>query len=308
MGRAADKGFSDQDSKRASYFFERVSFQHASEYFGLYPSGTTLDHIYRAVEFDRKFQAMLMEFIGVFELQFRAQYSYALSLMCGPFAHRDPANFRSPKQHAKSIERYVEERDRQLMSNPDVREAKEKYGDVPTWMAVEVMTFGTLSKLYGNTRVTKVCRSVADSFGVKAEVLGSWLHTLSLVRNRCAHFSSLCPVPLKSRPKRIGGVPADNTGAFYVVLILEKLMSSQDVFLDSIGLSYTMDLEQQAANLLYRYYDIAKACGFPDNWNELLVDERVTGHRSPPLPKPGSSRLHVQGGFVKGGKMAWMDQ
>ena len=59
------------------------------------------------------------------------------------------------------------------------------------WMAVETMTFGTLSKFYSGLKSRKDRQVIAKSFGVKEIVLKSFARHANFVRNICAHHSRL---------------------------------------------------------------------------------------------------------------------
>lgn len=52
-----------------------------------------------------------------------------------------------------------------------IRGYVKEYGDAPIWTAVETLPFGTLSKLFCNTRPKEVTHSVADSLGVRLDDL-----------------------------------------------------------------------------------------------------------------------------------------
>jgi abortive infection bacteriophage resistance protein len=61
----------------------------------------------------------------------------------------------------------------------------------PAWMSLEILSLGTLSKLFENLRISPEKKAVAAHFGLNAFVLESWMHTLSHVRNICAHHGRL---------------------------------------------------------------------------------------------------------------------
>lgn len=83
-------------------------------------------------------------------------------------------------------------------SNEDfVTHHKRKYeGDEypPAWMTMQVLTFGTLSKIYGNMRNDiPEKREMAKVYALPTEVwLHSWMQVVSVLRNHCAHHSRLC--------------------------------------------------------------------------------------------------------------------
>ena len=160
--------------------------------------------VHQAMTLDRRFQAVLLEYIGLFELQFRAQYSQELARVGGAFAHRDEENFKSPEHYREFVGDYQRELNRQLNAgNRHVMALMGRYGELPIWDAVEVMSFGTLSKMYKNTRSKAVRFVVADSFGVRHEMLESWMQSIAYARNRCAHFGRLLGTTLSAPPKRL---------------------------------------------------------------------------------------------------------
>lgn len=297
--QAVELGFPDADTMEARFFFERVSLQHASEYFGTLGNGETLMGVHRAMLFDRKMQALLLENIGLFELQFRAQYSRSLSVRHGAFAHRNPSNFRNQSHFDEFLRLYGEELSRQVRSrNGHVVSAIGRWGDAPTWLAVEIMSFGTLSKLYGNTRDNRVRDDVCNSFGVARETLESWTRALTVARNKCAHFSRLFGRPLTSRPRQIRGVGCDNGSAFYLFLVLGRLLSGSQLFESDPTLCYWLAMVEDVANLIYRFGDVAFSCGVPTNWNELLLLPEVVGGEGGMLPQVCDDRtMRVEMGF-----------
>ena len=58
------------------------------------------------------------------------------------------------------------------------------------WAAVEVLDWGSLTALYGFSP-RNVQDAVADAFGLSAPQLESWLKSLNIVRNVCAHHGRL---------------------------------------------------------------------------------------------------------------------
>ena len=62
--------------------------------------------------------------------------------------------------------------------------------ELPLWMAIELMTFGTMYTLFRGLP-TRTKKDVARTYGLHAPVLASWLRSLNQVRNICAHHSRL---------------------------------------------------------------------------------------------------------------------
>ncbi len=79
-------------------------------------------------------------------------------------------------------------------SNEDfIKHYKSKYANPslpPSWMAIEVVSFATLSRLYQALKLDVRKRYIAKAFGLpKVGILENWLHAISNLRNCCAHHS-----------------------------------------------------------------------------------------------------------------------
>ena len=283
---ARTKGFGVSDEGEARAILSALSYQHLSAYAELFederghvPDGTPLRDAYRAFQFDRSFQVLMLSAVGFVELKVRSQYALHLSLERGAFAHREPRNFRDEGFHAVFLRDYGRELSLQLRAkNRHVTKAYERYGDAPLWLAVELMSLGTLSKLYRNTRSRQVRARVAASFGADPDLLVSWLRCLTHVRNACAHFERLVGRPLVSRPRRVPGldVPADSGSPLYAALVLERLLaggepsrgpSARQAFLLASSLERLFSAEPETA----------VRCGIPADYDRLLFHRSLLG-------------------------------
>lgn len=79
-------------------------------------------------------------------------------------------------------------------SNEDfIKHYKSKYSNPdtpPAWMALEVISFGALSRLYELLNKDDNKKAVAKLLGLnKVDILENWMHALSNLRNCCAHHS-----------------------------------------------------------------------------------------------------------------------
>ena len=68
-----------------------------------------------------------------------------------------------------------------LRSNEDfIKHYKEKYDSPeipPSWMTLEAVSFGALSRMYGLLRDSREKQQVAEELGIrKSDVLSNWLH------------------------------------------------------------------------------------------------------------------------------------
>ncbi len=62
----------------------------------------------------------------------------------------------------------------------------------PAWMTLEVLSLGTLSKLYQLLKKSPEKKAIAKGFGLNDDrVLSNWLHAIAVWRNCCAHHSRI---------------------------------------------------------------------------------------------------------------------
>ncbi len=69
-----------------------------------------------------------------------------------------------------------------------------KYADPkypPCWMLAEVLSLQTWSVIYSRLKYRDSQKAIAGAFGVSNEVLASWLHCMTYLRNLCAHHGRL---------------------------------------------------------------------------------------------------------------------
>lgn len=81
-------------------------------------------------------------------------------------------------------------------SNEDfIKHYKQKYDNPPlppSWMTLEVLSLGTLSKLYSFLKKTETKKRIAQSYGLNdIRTFENWLHSIAVWRNCCAHHSRI---------------------------------------------------------------------------------------------------------------------
>ncbi|MFP4466909.1 MAG: Abi family protein [Candidatus Goldiibacteriota bacterium] len=144
-------------------------------------------------EFDRCLRFLIDEALEVIEISLRAQISYYLARKYGAFSHEEQKNFFISRKfnYSEWLNKVHEEirRSNEIF----IKHYKNKYNDfpvIPIWMAVEVMSFGSLSVIYHNLKRPDQ-KAVAAEYCLHYRVLASWLHTFTYIRNICAHHSRL---------------------------------------------------------------------------------------------------------------------
>jgi abortive infection bacteriophage resistance protein len=137
----------------------------------------------------------------------------------------------------------------------------------PAWAVLEELSLGTVSTLYNAIGKSVDKKAIASRFNLPFEVLASWLHTLTFIRNCCAHHSRLWNRELSIRPSLpkewvVPNAPGDGPQPkqrLYIVLTmlayLTDLISPDGQW--KLRLAKIMD--QQEVGYL-------RLMGFPDYW------------------------------------------
>lgn len=155
--------------------------------------GTDFEIVWDHYVFDRQLRLLVMDAIERAEVSIKTRLTQVFSQKHGPFGYIDRAKLAqiSVTDHRKLIKKVQEAADRR--KEAFIEHYFSKYTtetDLPLWMAVEIMDFGSILTLFRHLdHYTK--REIAQAYGVKAGVFESWLLTLNYVRNICAHHSRL---------------------------------------------------------------------------------------------------------------------
>ena len=146
--------------------------------------------------FDRRLRNLVFNELEKIEVAIRTQLSLVYSNMSkDPFWYLDRSWFSraSDDDFGNLIDEVTSDVNR---SNEDfIKHYKAKYDTPempPTWMSLEVVSFGTLSWMYKLLNKSPEKKQIALAFGIgNDEIFANWLHAFSNLRNCCAHHSRI---------------------------------------------------------------------------------------------------------------------
>ncbi|WP_277100605.1 Abi family protein [Corynebacterium riegelii] len=172
---------------------------------GAFREGTTFAQVVDLYRFDELMRNKLIEGLEMIEVWLRSQLSNRLGFY-HPFAHRFPVHLRknvsiwtaSQKviKQSKHIEWIADYSREERRSQGDcVQHFRSKYGPhLPVWAATEIMTLGTICRLFDllheEDRALIAARAGIvnpDGKGDQA-TFSSWLNHFRYLRNVCAHY------------------------------------------------------------------------------------------------------------------------
>lgn len=243
---------------------------------GRFIPGTTLNDVHEAYLLDIGLRLWLWSAIGPIEIKARTSLAYHMGMACGPSSYEDSGYFENESAHRHSMDSFRKERDRALRSGvPCVVHNMEKYGCLPIWAAVEIMSMGTMSRLYGNLSDTAaypggptVKDSVAADFDIKPMYLKSWLQHLTYVRNLCGHHSRIYNRTMTSRAKMLrADVRYAGLKVFPTIIVLKRIY-------ERLWPEKWKSMYESLDRLIQEHPKTdLKSMGFPEEWRNIIQGE-----------------------------------
>ncbi len=304
------RGLTIRDEEKAKCFLEAVSFFRLTPYMRPFQrsddaehgfrDGTGLKSLTRLYDFDRRLRLLVMDALERVEVAVRACLSNHMASMHGAHWYLRRDLFQQSYRHDELLElirskqqkalkdhaRECQRIDAANTSTPrkaslKAQRAKESYARhyaltyntpelMPAWAIMEEITLGDLSHLYKGLAKDADRKAIARRLALPGPLLQSWLHSLTTVRNICAHHARLWNRELGIRPelpRRISFTwpqtllgQGPHARMFTVLCILNLLMRQ-------VSPHTSWDQRLQALLVEYPETDI-NAMGFPSDWRD----------------------------------------
>lgn len=264
-----------EDAEFAGKTLRRINYYRLSAYMltlkedNKFIEGTTFNQLLAIYEVDRKLRHLLMEALENIEVAFRTHVSYLIAHKYGTLGYEDKENFSNETWHAQFLfeleNAFVARRKSELF----IAHHYDKYsGKFPVWVAIEVTSFGTLSKLYKNLKEEDKKEIAKTYYNVPYTYIESWLRTLSNVRNVCAHFGSIYNKNLTFRPALFNNEKKiiDNKKVFAAIYVAKRLLTRQEG--DRLLASLEALIDEYEGQL-----DLSRL-GLKSNWKDLLKGQK----------------------------------
>jgi len=217
IAKMKKRGLQFADEKTAEHHLRYMGYYRLSAYALFFQEitrqgkpfrpNTTFEQILELYNFDRKLRLLTLDAIERIEVAVRSVLNNEMGLSHGPHWFMEKRFFFSPPyfDHGKFLSKLREDLTLQPDGSGKVKPRRPhhevfinhyyaKYGEPelpPSWMTCETLSLGSLSLLYRNLQSRPARQKIASFFGVDESILYGWLHTLTYVRNLCAHHSRL---------------------------------------------------------------------------------------------------------------------
>jgi abortive infection bacteriophage resistance protein len=220
IAQLKSRGLIIGDEIGVEYFLQNVSYYRLAGYWWpmqadkilhTFKTNSTFENVIAIYNFDRELRNLLFDVIERIEIAFRTKLIYHLSMEISPWWFEDVSLFKNAVEHTKTLNSL----DRELQQTKEVfitEHYKKYHTDTrrpPAWKALEVASFGNLSKFYGNLLSTITSKdTIAAELGtVNHTFLPSWLQSIAQIRNLCAHHGRLWNKNLPGTPKLLPKPP-----------------------------------------------------------------------------------------------------
>lgn len=269
------RGLTVRDPDRALRWLRSVSYYRLSAYFLPFKDGeqfrseADFNDIAGLYIFDRKLRLLVLDAIERIEVAIRTSVTYEIGHAYGTFGHTDPTNFAPDFDHPRFMNELLDEEGR--AKEAFALHFRQQYAEephLPVWMATELLSFGTVSKLYQSLD-PKLRQRIASPYKVDAQFLASWLHMLTYARNVCAHHKRLWNRHLAIKPRFPSRSLAwphqvpDNERLYAVLVVLRHMMTVN---------SPNSKWVERLHGLLAAHPTVPQsAMGFPGGWEKLAT-------------------------------------
>ncbi len=271
------------DESLAEHYLNNISYYRLAGYWWpmqadkvnhLFKTNSRFEDVVALYSFDSELRLLLFNAIERIEIGLRTRMINHLAHEVDPWWFENPLIFKNKLAFAVNLKAI----DRDLKNSKEVfiRQHYQKYHAdsrrPPAWKTLEVVSFGLLSKLYGNLgshieskdTIAKEINTVNHTF------LRTWLQSLSQIRNICAHHGRLWNKNLPGRPKLLPRPPApwltlvppvSQHHALYVHVCCMKYL------LDAISPGHRFTLKLKTLFCKYPSVDL-DALGFSKIWDK----------------------------------------
>lgn len=242
-----------------------------------FKAGTKFEDILELYNFEKELRSFIFEGISRFEVSLRTQFSHQVGMKYSSHSYLQ-------SEYAKDFGVWLENMKKVQAETGRSKEIfikhyKDKYEESfpPIWVVCEIFSFGTLSCWYKNLKELSSSNpncpgnakdDIAAFYNTPSQILESWIHSLSVLRNHCAHQSRLIlkqiaiqPMKPKSRKISISQIWSSKTNCLYNLILILIYLNEQ--------INLPSDWKTLFIGFLKANSDKCKEfLSFPSNWEK----------------------------------------
>lgn len=206
-----------------------------------FKAGTKFEDILDLYNFEKELRAYIFDGISRFEVSLRTQISHQIGMKYSSHSYLHPEYAKDFSVWLENMKKIQAEtgRSKEIF----IKHYKDKYEESfpPIWVVCEIFSFGTLSCWYKNLKeissnnqncLGNAKDDVASFYKLPSVVIESWIHSLSVLRNHCAHQSriilkQIVIQPMKSKSISISIIWSSKTNCIYNLILILLYLNEQ---------------------------------------------------------------------------------
>lgn len=273
------RGLNIPDEETAQRFLGNVSYFRLASYLRpmeqdksthQFKSNATFENAVSLYHFDTCLREIVFRAIQTIEIALRTKMIHHYSLIHGAFWFLDMSlteNEHLFLENLSAIDREINRSKEEFIKEHFKKYSKPAFP--PAWKTFELLSLGTLAKVFFNSKETKIKKRIARDFNHPNHLyLESWLVSITALRNNCAHHARIWnrnyPVT-PDLPKRLNLKWIQNRNVPFNKLYPQLCCLAY--WMNSIDETNTFASDIKTLLQAYPMVDI-HAMGFPDNWEE----------------------------------------
>lgn len=269
------RGLNISDESKAAKILENINYYRLSGYLhhfkiigqDQYEADLTFQKLIRIYSFDNKFTRILMYALENIEETYKTRFAYTISAKYpnNSEIYLDNSIYRSVNEFNK-FKKLFEDEKRANHGLPFIKHHNQNYnGQLPIWVAVEIMTMGNLQSLYKNLKPI-FQKAIAKTYNTGPKQMSSWLENITFTRNHLAHFMRIFRYNFGRTP-----ISCSNHGTFTGNgKIFDQLLLIHYMYSDSE--EWNNYIISELTRLINEYNDVVALTdiGFPADWEKKL--------------------------------------
>ena len=260
------------------YRLRGYSFQLYNNDSKKYVVGTKFENILQLYQFDQKLSNLIFSMISKIEVALRVRLVEALLIHNDVLILQDSSIFKDKKMYWRNMSTISSE----IARSNDVfikHNFKNHEGEIPVWAIVEVLSFGTMSKIIKNLKTGldsayvilannyKYVSKKGTLIRLSQKMFTSWVQGISILRNMCAHNSRIYNRTIHTTPEILDVdkiIPTtSHNGVYQILLAMKYLRTSNQEWMEFVNkLEKLLEENQDVIDLA--------AMNMPIDWKEHL--------------------------------------
>lgn len=161
----------------------------------IFSKSATFQNIIDIYNFDHEFRHIILQYLEIIEVQMKSIYVYEFAKVHGPAGYLNASFFTDKAKHKEIIDKANQQKIRRLPHEAYLKHfVNDLQQDIPLWAYVDLFTISDISFLYSISEQS-IKDAIARTFGLTMKkgsfILGSYMHSMTIIRNLCAHGSRI---------------------------------------------------------------------------------------------------------------------